>query len=223
MSIRARMLILPFSILLHYSLTKTSDLTFTGCHNVRLKSCSMVMATSVRAPSWHDDVRACALTFLYHINCVNSDLRRHFLIDGYGIFPSLRRAKSYPRTMSVYDLCISFPFSFVSTLWRYFFVPFPFVSTFYPVLSPSVSTLDYILSPPVSMLDSISSWFDLNLTKFTTPSLIPVIIVVKDTAMADIPSREFKMVSSFMLKLTLSLTLTCNFLSHIISHSTSLG
>ena len=60
-SIRARMIILPLSIVLHYFLTKTSDLTFIGCHNVRLQFCSMVVTTSVRAPSRHDDVHTCAL------------------------------------------------------------------------------------------------------------------------------------------------------------------
>ena len=52
-------------------------------------------------------------------------------------------------------------------MWRHF-LPFSFVSTFYPVLSPSISTLDSILSPPVSVLESISSWFDLTLTTFPT-------------------------------------------------------
>ena len=61
MCICARMIILPLSIVLHYCLTKTSDLTFIGCHNVQLQSCLMVMTTSVRAPLWHDDVRVCAL------------------------------------------------------------------------------------------------------------------------------------------------------------------
>ena len=120
------------------------------------------MTTYVRAPS------RVSSHIQKHIQYINSDLRRNFLICGYGIFPSLRRAMSYPRTMSAYDLCIYFPFPFVSTLWRHCFVPFSFVSTLYPVLSPSVSTLDSILSPPVSMLDSISSWFDLTLTTFLT-------------------------------------------------------
>ena len=168
MSIHARMIIHHLSIVLHYSLIKTSDLTFIGCHNVRLQSCLMVVTTSVCAPSWHDNLFAFALTFLYHIHYINSDFRRHFLIDGYGVFPSSRRAKSYPRIISAYDLWISFPFSFVSTLWRHFFVPFSFVYTLHPVLSPSVSTLDSILAPYVSMLDLIFSWFDLNLTTIPT-------------------------------------------------------
>ena len=62
MSIRARMIILPLSIVLHYCLTKTSDLTFIGCHNVQLQSCLMVVMTSVHVPSWYDNIRACALT-----------------------------------------------------------------------------------------------------------------------------------------------------------------
>ena len=150
----------PLSIVFNYRLTKTSDLTFIGCHNIRFQSCLMVVTTSVRAPSWHEDVH----TVLYHIHYVNSDLRCDFPIDGYRIFPSLRRDKSYPQTMSAYDLCVYFPFPFVCTLWKHFFVPFSFVSEFYPVLYPSVSMLDLILSPPVSMLDSIYYWFDLKLS-----------------------------------------------------------
>ena len=172
MSIRARMIIPPLSIVLHYCITKISDLTFIRCNNVQLQYCLMAVITSVHAPSWHDNVHACALTFLYHIHYVNSDLRHNFCIDGCVVFLSLRFAKSYPRTISLYDLCIYFPFSFLSTLWRLFFVPFSFVSTPYPVLSPSVSTLDSILSPPVSMLESISYCFDLNLTIFPAPSLV---------------------------------------------------
>ena len=62
MSIRARMIILPLSIVLHYCLTKTTDLTFIGCHNVQIQSCLMVMTTSMRVLPWNDGVRACALT-----------------------------------------------------------------------------------------------------------------------------------------------------------------
>ena len=118
----------------------------------------MVATTSMHAPSRHANICVCALKFWYHIHYVNSDLRRNFLIDGYGIFLSLRRIISYPQTMSAYDLCISFIFFFVSTL--------------YPILYPSVSTLDSILYPPVSMLDSIYYWFDLTLTTFPTRSLL---------------------------------------------------
>ena len=56
------MIIIPLSIELHYCLTKNPDLTFIGCHNVRLQYCWMVVTTSVRAPSWHGDVPVCALT-----------------------------------------------------------------------------------------------------------------------------------------------------------------
>ena len=59
-------------------------------------------------------------------------------------------------------------FSFVSTLWRRFFVQFSFVATLYTVLSPSVSTLDSIPSHHVFILDSISYWFELTLTTFLT-------------------------------------------------------
>ena len=152
------MIILPLSIVLNYYLTKTFDLTFIKCHNILLQSFSMVMTMLVCATS----------RVPYHIHHINSDVRRHFLICGYGVFLYLRCAMSYLKTMYTYYLCISCPFSFVSTLWRKFFAPFSFVSMLYPVLSPSVSTLDSIFTPPVSMLDSISSRFDLILTTFIT-------------------------------------------------------
>ena len=121
------------------------------------------MQKSVRAPSCHDNVHACALKFFFPYPLHNLDLRCNFLICGYRIFLSLRCIIYYPRTMYAYDLCIYFYFSFVSTLWRHFFA-----STLYPVLSPYVSTLDSILSTLVYMLDSIYSWFDLTLTTFPT-------------------------------------------------------
>ena len=65
-----------------------------------------------------------------------------------------------------------FSFSLCIHAVEIFFVPFSFVSTGYPVLHPLVSTLDSIISTPVSMLDWIYSWFDLNLTSFSTRSLI---------------------------------------------------
>ena len=131
---------------------------FIGCHNVQLGSCWMVVTTSVREPSWDDDVQSCALTFSYHIYHVNSDFRCNFLNNGYDTFTSLRQTTYYLWTMSAYNLCIYFYFSFVSTL--------------YPVLYHSVSTLHLSISPPVSMLDSIYFWFDLTLTTFTTLSLV---------------------------------------------------
>ena len=147
----------PLSIVLHYCLSNTSNLTFIGFHNILLQYCFMDVTASVCAPSWHDDVRVCALTRFVPYPLHNSDLCRHFLFCGYGIFPSLLHANSYPHNMSAYDLCVYFPFSFVSMLWRHYFVPFAFVSTLYHVLSISVSTLDSILSPPVFMLESICS------------------------------------------------------------------
>ena len=139
------MIIIYFSIVLYYCFTKTSELMFIGCHNVRLESCWMVVTASMHALSWHDDICACALTFLYHTHWLNSDLRRHFIIDENGIFPSLRRTISYPYTMSAYDLCIYFSLSFVSAL--------------YPVLYLTVSTLDSILTSYLSILYSNSSLF----------------------------------------------------------------
>ena len=66
MKICSRMTIIPLSIVLYYCLTKTSRLTFIRFHNVRPQSCWMSVKTSVRAPSWHDEVRACAFTRLVH-------------------------------------------------------------------------------------------------------------------------------------------------------------
>ena len=37
-------------------------MTFIRCHNVQLQSCSMVITTFMRALSWHDDMRVCAVT-----------------------------------------------------------------------------------------------------------------------------------------------------------------
>ena len=116
-------------------------------------------------------IRACAVTFLYHIHCVNSDLRCHYIIDGYDVFLSLRRAKFYPWTMYTYNLWIYFPFPFISTLWRHFSYLFP--------LSPRCILPCLLLSPrwnwlfiPISMFESIYSWFDLNLPTFPTRSLV---------------------------------------------------
>ena len=126
-------------------LLKTSYLTFIGCYNVRIEYSWVVMTTSVRAPSWHDNVRVCALT-VFVLSSLNifSDLRHHFLNDGYGIFPYLFRTISYPRSMFAYKLCIY-------------------------VSSPYISTLDSVSSPSISTLDSIPYLFDKILTKFTTP------------------------------------------------------
>ena len=76
------------------------------------------------------------------------------------------------------SLCMTcalfFSFSSVFMLWRYLFVPFSFVSTLYPIISPYVSNLYLILSHPFSMLESMSSWFDTTLTAFPTHSLVEV-------------------------------------------------
>ena len=62
MVILARIIILPLFIVIRYCLNKTSDLTFIGCHNVRLQSCLMVMTTFMHAPSWRYDGCVCTLT-----------------------------------------------------------------------------------------------------------------------------------------------------------------
>ena len=96
MSIRGQMINLSLSIIIHYCLTKMFDLMFIGCHNFRLEFYCMVVTTSVQAsvPS----------RLSYHVHYVNSDLRCHFIMDGYGIFTYLRRTISYPRNISAYEL-----------------------------------------------------------------------------------------------------------------------
>ena len=94
------------------------------------------------------------------ISTTYSDLSHHFLIDGYGIFPSLHHTISYTRTISAYNLCISVSFSFISTL--------------HPVLYPPVSTLDSILPPSISMVYYIFPLFELTLTTFPTVCCIHI-------------------------------------------------
>ena len=151
MNIDARMIINSLSIVIHYFLTKTPNLTFIGCHKVWLKSYRM-------PPSWHDDTRACALTIFVPYTLHEFRLTSSFLIGGYGIFLYLRCTIPYSRTMSACELCIHISSSFIYTL--------------YPVLSPPVSNIDSIISPCVSMMDLVSSLFDPTLTKFPTRSLV---------------------------------------------------
>ena len=81
--------------------------------------------------------------FLYHTRYINSDLRRHFLIDGYGIFLFLYCTISYSRNMFAYDLLLY-------------------------VYSNFFSTLDYVFSSSVYMLDLIPSLFETKLPTFPT-------------------------------------------------------
>ena len=99
----------------------------------------MVVTTSMRATSWHDGVRACDLTHFIPYPLHKFRLTSSFYYCGYGIIPSLRHSMSYSRNMSAYDLCISFPFFFVSTLWRHCFYHFP--------LSPRCIMSCLLLSP----------------------------------------------------------------------------
>ena len=103
------------------------------------------MSTYVRAP----------LRFLSHIHYINSDLSRNFIICGYGIFPSLCCAMSYPRTIYVYKLCICFSFYFVSTILRHFSYYFP--------LSPRYILSCLLLFPSwiklFSLLSPFWTWF----------------------------------------------------------------
>ena len=139
------MIIISLYVVPHLGPTKTFDLTFIGYHNIRLESYWTVMKKSVHVLSLNYDVCACALTVFYYIHYINSDLRRNFIINGYGIFLYLCLTISYPRTMSAYDLL----FSVSSTV----------VSMLYSVFYTSVSTLD-----------SIPSSFDSTLTIFSTLS-----------------------------------------------------
>ena len=168
MSIRARIIILPLSIVLHYCLTKTSNLTFIGCHNVWIQSCLMVMTTYMRALSWHDYVRAFALTCF-----VPYPLHKFRLTSSFSyLWLWYLFVLTLCRVLSAYYVCVQLvhicSFFFCLHTVETFFVPISFVSMLYPLLPPSVSTLDSIISPPVSMLEFISSWFDLTLTTFLT-------------------------------------------------------
>ena len=93
----------------------------------------MVITTSVNVASLRNDARLCARTVLRHIHHINSDVRRHFLIDCYGIFPCLRHTISYPRTMSAYDVFFCLFFLCLYAGFNYFFLD-PILTTF-PTLS----------------------------------------------------------------------------------------
>ena len=145
MSIRARWPFFPYLSYFNTVLLKRP----TWCLSDVITSHFNLVWWSWRRPSVH---RHSMTTYVRapprvssHIHYINSDLRHHFLICGYGIFTSLRHAMSYSQTMSAYDLCIFF-FFFCLHAVETFFEPFSFVSTLYPFLSPSVSTLDLILS-----------------------------------------------------------------------------
>ena len=96
----------------------------------------------------------CALgRFLYHIYYINSDVHRHFLIDGYGIFLSLSRTISYLQTMSMYGVSLSVSSPSLSTMCSvpYMFDPiltiFPTRSLVEGVLIYRVSTCFYLIIP----------------------------------------------------------------------------
>ena len=74
------------------------------------------------------NVYTCTVTVLNHIHYINSDVRRHFLIDGYGIFPPWHRTISYPWTISVYEVLI--PLS-SPNLYTLYYIP----SLFDPILT----------------------------------------------------------------------------------------
>ena len=112
-----RMIVILLSILPYIGITKIPNLTFIGCQNIRLESYCMVVTTSAHALSWRYNVHVCAVTVLYHTHYINSYIRRHFIIDGYGIFTSLRCNISYPCTMYAYNVLISISSPSVSTLY----------------------------------------------------------------------------------------------------------
>ena len=146
------MIILSFSILLHYCLTKTSDLMFIGFHTVQLESFWMVVMMSVRLLPWNNNVHACALTFFV------------------------------PYPLCKFRITSSFSYWWIwhiSVLMLYHLLSadyvriklvnlFSFVSTMYPVPSPTLSTLDFIIPPSVSMLDLNYSLCEITFTTFPT-------------------------------------------------------
>ena len=72
--IRTRMITITLTIVINYCLTKKSDLTFIGCHNVQIQPCLMVVTKSVCTLSWHEDVRVCVL------NCFVPYLLHKFIL-----------------------------------------------------------------------------------------------------------------------------------------------
>ena len=76
----------------------TSDINLLGWSWRRLCVHCHGMTTFACAPS----------RVLSHINYINSDWRCHFLICGYGIFPSLHNTIYYLRNTHPYDLWISY-------------------------------------------------------------------------------------------------------------------
>ena len=109
------------------------------------------MTTSVRAPAWCDSVRACAVTVLYHIHYINADVCRHFLIDSYGIFLSLRRTISYPRTLSAYNIFLSISYPSVSTLDYIPYLFDPILTTF-----PTKGANTQYAIPPTISTESVT-------------------------------------------------------------------
>ena len=92
------------------------------------------------------------------IHYINLDLRHHFLICGYGIFPSLRHTISYPWTMSAYNLCIFFSLC-LHALYKFFY---------HFTLSPRYILSCFLLSPCcirfLLLLSPCWTWFLLGLT-----------------------------------------------------------
>ena len=155
MSIRARMIILPLSSLLHYCLTKTSKLTVVGYNNDTLQSCWMVVTTYVHAPSWHDGLCVCTLTHL-----VPYPLHKFILTSWFSYLWLWRiYVITWYHFLSADYFCVWLVHLFNYSLCLHnveaFFCTITFVSTLYPVLSHSVSMLYSIISPHVSMLDPI--------------------------------------------------------------------
>ena len=158
MSIRVRMIILPLYTVLHYCLTKTYDLTFIRYHNFLLQSSLMVVTTSVRAQSWHEDVRACELTRFVPYPLHKS--KTYVVIFLFVVMAYFRPYVVPCLILGIFQrTTCEFIFLFPSSprCRENCFVPFSIVSTLYLVLSPSVPTLDLILSPYVSVLEYISS------------------------------------------------------------------
>ena len=158
MSIRVRMIILSLFIVHNYCLTKDSDMTSIGYHNVRLESCRMVVMTSLCAPSWHETVCACALTFF-----VPYPLHKFILTFSYSYW-------------WIWNISVLTLYHLLSTdyvyIWLVYCFIFIFISMMYPVIFPTVSTLDLILPLYVFLLYYNMSFFELTLTTFPSRSLV---------------------------------------------------
>ena len=162
MSIRAKMIIIPLSIVINYCLTKNPTWSLLDLITYDFN----LVGWSWRCLCVHYHGKTtylCApLRVLSHIHYINLGLRCNFIICGYGFLPSLHREISYLRTISVYDLWIYFYFSFVSTLQRLFTYHFTLYAISCPVSFCAHSGIHSLSSDIHVGIDLFLVWTNLN-------------------------------------------------------------